>query len=148
MKTNYTVGFLFSFDKQQIALIRKNRPDWQKGRLNGIGGHVEAGETAAQCMMREFGEEIFYPSPYKTEWRQYCTLVGPSFDVYCFAAMGDLAGIKAKTDEDVEIINVDQIHPLRNKDMIENLPTLVSMAIDFIEDGRPASAVLTYESND
>ena len=145
MKTHYTVGFLFSFDKQKVALIRKNRPDWQKGRLNGVGGHVEAGETALQCMGREFGEEVEYPSLFKTEWRQYATLESPQFIMDCFASLGDLSSIKAKTDEDIEVVSVDQINPLRTKDMIENLPWLISMAIDFIEDGRPASAYVKYE---
>jgi 8-oxo-dGTP diphosphatase len=145
MKTHYTVGFLFSFDKQKVALIRKQRPDWQKGRLNGVGGHVEIGETALQCMGREFHEEVEYPSLYKTEWRQFAVLDSPKFIVDCFASLGDLAAVKGKTDEDVEIINVDQITPLRTKDMIENLPWLISMAIDFIEDGRPAMATVEYK---
>jgi hypothetical protein len=42
----YVVGFAFDTDGR-VALIRKNRPEWQAGRLNGIGGHVEAtGYTA------------------------------------------------------------------------------------------------------
>ena len=145
MKTAYTLGFLFSFDKQQVALIRKNRPDWQKGRLNGIGGHVEAGETSLQCMGREFSEEVEYPSLYKTEWRQFATMESSDFTVDCFASLGDLSCIKAKTDEGIEVIKLEDITPLRRKDMIENLPCLISLAIDFIEDGRPAFATIKYE---
>ena len=36
--TKYVVGFMFSPDKQFVALIRKNRPEWQAGKLNGIAG--------------------------------------------------------------------------------------------------------------
>jgi hypothetical protein len=31
-------GFLFRNNDTEVALIRKNKPDWQKGKLNGIGG--------------------------------------------------------------------------------------------------------------
>ncbi len=35
---NYVAGLMFSQDKTCVALIVKNKPDWQKGLLNGIGG--------------------------------------------------------------------------------------------------------------
>ena len=38
--TEYVVGFMLSIDGEDVALIRKERPAWQKGRLNGIGGHI------------------------------------------------------------------------------------------------------------
>lgn len=145
MKQAYTLGFLFSFDKQKVALIRKERPNWQKGKFNGIGGHTEQGETAEECIEREFGEEVEYPSPYKTEWKKFALIDNPKYTVDCFTALGDLTRVRGKTDEPIEVVNVDQIHPLRNKDMIDNLPFLVAMAIDFIEDGRPSFATIQYE---
>lgn len=54
--TVYACGFAFDLIGQ-VALIQKNRPAWQAGLLNGIGGHVEAGETPLQAMEREFKEE-------------------------------------------------------------------------------------------
>ena len=54
---NYVVGFLFNKDETQVALVRKNRPEWQAGNLNGIGGKMEVGETTNECMQREFKEE-------------------------------------------------------------------------------------------
>ena len=41
----YVAGFLFSRDGSLLALILKNKPDWQKGKLNAIGGKIEDGET-------------------------------------------------------------------------------------------------------
>ena len=41
--TRYVAGFLVSDDRYYVALIRKKRPAWQEGRLNGIGGHIEGG---------------------------------------------------------------------------------------------------------
>ena len=37
------VGFAFTEDRRSVILIRKNRPEWQAGRLNGVGGHIEPG---------------------------------------------------------------------------------------------------------
>jgi 8-oxo-dGTP diphosphatase len=41
----YVVGFLFNSDTNKVCLIKKNRPQWQKGRLNGVGGHIEDGKA-------------------------------------------------------------------------------------------------------
>src|SRR5258708_364006 len=38
---NYVCGFMMSYDLMQFLLIRKTHPDWQKGKLNGIGGKIE-----------------------------------------------------------------------------------------------------------
>jgi 8-oxo-dGTP diphosphatase len=53
----YTVGFMFNQTRDSIILIEKKRPKWQKGFLNGVGGHIEKGETPLECMCREFQEE-------------------------------------------------------------------------------------------
>lgn len=50
----YVCGFAYNGD--DVLLIRKNRPDWQEGKLNGIGGHVDS-ESASDAMIREFHEE-------------------------------------------------------------------------------------------
>ena len=53
----YVVGFLFNPDMTEVVLIKKNRPDWQKGLLNGVGGKIESGEDPITAMIREFKEE-------------------------------------------------------------------------------------------
>jgi 8-oxo-dGTP diphosphatase len=53
----YVVGFLFSGDLYHVLLIRKNHPPWQAGKLNGVGGKIEEGETPRGAMQREFFEE-------------------------------------------------------------------------------------------
>ncbi len=53
----YTVGFIFSEDLEKVLLIHKTAPDWQKGKINGIGGKLEEGEELVDCMVRETLEE-------------------------------------------------------------------------------------------
>lgn len=54
--TAYVAGFAFD-QLQKVWLIRKLRPEWQAGKLNGIGGAVVRGERHAAAMSREFNEE-------------------------------------------------------------------------------------------
>jgi 8-oxo-dGTP diphosphatase len=53
----FVVGFPFNEDATVILLVRKLRPKWQEGLLNGIGGKIEAGETPREAMLRESKEE-------------------------------------------------------------------------------------------
>ena len=56
-KKRYTIGALFNPEMDLVLLIEKTKPEWQKGMLNLPGGHIEDGETAAECVRREFVEE-------------------------------------------------------------------------------------------
>ena len=53
----YVVGYMFSPDYREVALIRKAKPEWQRGKLNGVGGKIEIGERKGIAMSREFAEE-------------------------------------------------------------------------------------------
>lgn len=55
---NYVCGFPFNASKTEVSLIMKNRPDFLKNKLNGIGGKIENFDTSAiNAMVREFKEE-------------------------------------------------------------------------------------------
>ena len=56
-KKQYVNGYAFSFDEQNIVLIRKNRPAFMQGMLNAVGGKIEPGETPEEAIQREFREE-------------------------------------------------------------------------------------------
>lgn len=79
--TRYVVGFLFYVGQYapqgEVLLLRKKRPAWQAGRLNGPGGHVEVGETFAEAMFREFVEEVEYAA---LNWEHFATLKGVEKD--------------------------------------------------------------------
>lgn len=52
----YVLGIVTS-PENDVLLIRKTKPEWQAGRLNGIGGKIEPAESPAFAMAREFYEE-------------------------------------------------------------------------------------------
>src|SRR5262245_46641476 len=70
----YAVGFVFvEFDGPWVLLLRKTRPAWQAGKLNGPGGHIEDGESDIDAMRREFLEEVGYKI---TDWTSFAVLAG------------------------------------------------------------------------
>jgi len=119
----YVVGFMFSPSKQTVVLIEKQRPEWQKGKLNGVGGKIEIGETPRDVMQREFQEEtgIAYWG-----WHHFATLRGAGTVVYVFRAFSELAfWAETKTDEKVFAFFPD---PLPTS-VLPNLRFLIPLAL-------------------
>jgi 8-oxo-dGTP diphosphatase len=119
----YVCGFLFSMDRSRVLLIRKRRPAWQAGRLNGVGGKVEAGEGFAAAMTREFAEEAgltIHP------WQQVLTLSGSDWRGHFFRAFGDVDSARALTDEALEIHAVAELPG----DTIPNLHWMIPLMLD------------------
>lgn len=63
----YTVCFLFSLDKTEVLLIRKDRTDFA-GKYNGVGGKVKAGESFIKSALREIKEETGANVASTLEW--------------------------------------------------------------------------------
>ena len=66
-----------------VLLVHKNRPAWQAGRLNLVGGKVEEGEDAIAAAVRELKEEAGL-DPLKNQPIIHCgTIIGNQSLVYC-----------------------------------------------------------------
>lgn len=117
----YVAGFMFSEDKKKVALIIKNRPQWQKGLMNGIGGHVETGEKPYDAMVREFEEET---GVRHSDWNHFCTLQGPFGKVHFYKAIGVLGRLKTLTDETVCVCKAWRLNGV-----VPNLNWLIPMAL-------------------
>lgn len=126
---NYVLGFLFSTDHNVVALIQKQRPTWQKGKLNGIGGHIEGQETPEQAMIREFQEETGVPI---RNWQRFAVMSGPEWICYCFRSFSNVvSSIRSVTDEQVGIADTGSL-PFN---VVPNLKWLVPMALDLEPSG-------------
>jgi len=125
MKKYYVLGFLFSENCKQVALIRKLNPTWQAGFLNGIGGKIELSDDSPFfAMIREFKEEAGIEI---ITWKEFCKLTNAYFDVYCYYTFGDLTQLKSMEEEKVEIIELEN---LPNEEVLYNLNWLIPMALD------------------
>lgn len=136
---------MFDASRTRVALIRKSKPAWQAGKLNGIGGKIEAGEEAIAAMVREFREETSYETD-DYMWSHFLRMgynEDGGWSVDFFAAIGDLERIQSPEDEPTEIIWLDTITPMR-ADMIENLPWLIPLALDHLTDNRPSFVDVIY----
>lgn len=124
LKAAYVAGFLFSSDAADVALIRKERPAWQHGKLNAIGGRILPGEDSIDAMRREFREETGIDI---SKWHRFATLGDVrGWRVEFFVAFDDLVyDCRTMTDEVVSIYTADQL-PIA---CIPNLEWLVPLAL-------------------
>lgn len=122
----YVAGLAFSDDGTRVALVRKNRPAWQAGFLNAIGGKIEPGELPLDAMVREFAEEAgLLTGP--GDWAHVVTLAGQDFEVYFYKAfLHELDYVAAGTDEAIEI---HASLPVR-ADVVAGLQWQIPLALD------------------
>lgn len=120
MHKEYCLGFLFDPPFENVVLIKKNRPEWQAGKLNGVGGKIEEGETPLEAMVREFWEEttVLLPS-----WKYVEKLTFEGASVYVFAACSQLLkDVRSNTDEEVI---VSSLHEIDATLALPNIPSLL-----------------------
>lgn len=123
---NYVVGFLFSTDENPIVtLIKKERPEWQKGLWNGVGGHIEQDENPIQAMIREFTEET---GLLVREWKNFITINYENCIVWFFMAKRSsdfVLRARTITDEKIMFFNIKNL-----PETIPNLHWLIPLALD------------------
>lgn len=128
--TKYVCGFLFDSRMKDVVLIWKNKPKWQAGKLNGIGGKIELGESADDAMEREFMEETGLNVG---NWEHFITLSGEDWMVHFFCAKDESNQFEyAETKEDEEVAKIE-VARLHDFDFIPNLEWLIPMAMHKIE---------------
>lgn len=140
-------GFLFNAEGEHVVLIRKNRPAWMEGFLNGIGGKVEPIDENSEdhrdsvkrffrAMEREWFEEVDGVTVHVQDWIHFAVLKHPNeWEVHFFYAFAapimDLraSGIKAKTRETIHLVSVRNI-ALGIANVMPNLRYLIPMALN------------------
>lgn len=123
--TQYVLGFLFDPSKKDVVLIKKLKPEWQKGKLNGVGGKIEENESPLEAMRREFKEETGVEIE---EWREFLQLSGHGYSIHAFVAFS-LQAYMVKTVEK-EKVKVYKVNRLNFNKTIGNLRWIIPLAID------------------
>lgn len=127
MNKYMTIGFLFSSTFDKVVLIKKTKPEWQFGKLNGVGGKSEDfDDSINHTMSREFKEETSVYVP-PENWEYYAEMIGPDWNVHCFYSIDDnlIYGVKTTTGEEVCIIDTSELSELN---IISNLSFLIPAA--------------------
>ena len=126
----YTVGYIFTSNYGKVLLMTKNRPDWQVGKLNGIGGKIEAGESDLAAMVRECHEESALVIP-EDQWTTICVMSGSDWEVIFLAALwpGSKSDAQSVTDEPVAWYETNNLP----SNVIANLRWQIPLAISWLK---------------
>lgn len=119
--SQYVAGFLIDPTAETVTLIRKGKPEWQRGKLNGVGGKIEPGEWPSDAMRREFREEAGLDI---TSWDWFATVEGPWGAVYFFRAFNE-ATPRTMESEPIEVHRLDEVP---YAECIPNLSWLIPLA--------------------
>lgn len=116
---NYCAGFMIDRERNEVLLIRKNRPTFQAGKWNGIGGKLELLESPVKAMVREFREE----TGIETEpgaWTPTIELCGEDFCVtYYRTFVSEIPEFQQMTDEVVAVHNLSHLSTLPTLDNLK-----------------------------
>lgn len=126
----YVAGFLFDNDRKNVILIRKNRPEYQAGKLNAVGGKFElTDKTIFLSIEREYAEEA---GAKVVGWDNFCVLRNQilDYEVYFFRAFNTKAFNESKTMESETIMQVGVTDAICRTDSMPNLCWLIPMALD------------------
>ena len=99
-KTEYVVCFALT-PNHRVALVEKLRPEWQLGRLNGVGGKIESFEGWMEAARREFREEagVDVPDGEPEALGEFRVTSGKSLTAFRLHGSVDLAAVVFGTFE-------------------------------------------------
>lgn len=84
---HYVLGFVFNRKQDKVLLIRKEKPEWQAGFWNGIGGKIEPiDKSPLEAMQRESDEE----TGMRLNWKHCITFVCSGGTVFVYKAIDNL----------------------------------------------------------
>lgn len=132
----YVLGFMFDDDLTHVIMIKKNRPKWQIGYLNGVGGKKEFDEDFIDAMIREFKEETGVLTTSK-DWVWVLTLKLSYAEIEVFAERNSnyYNNVETVTDEEIIKEEVCAIYDnITEYKCISNIPALLELCIQRLQD--------------
>jgi 8-oxo-dGTP diphosphatase len=138
--TDYVLTFVLSPDYQKILLILKKKPEFQRGKFNGIGGKVEVDDKSLEAAAsRELKEETGLDLP-EYLFHKFCVFTDKKQDdtthrIFCYALTADIDKINtvnfSPTEEQVFLIQIENLRWLLNQGrLLSNVVWLTEMAVN------------------
>lgn len=145
----YVLIGIISDDAQKILLTLKDRPAWQAGKLNLVGGKVEDGELIYDSAVRELFEETgicvssliwdsarfdkldFSEDRFLDTSGLVCngSITGEGFEVFCYSGFSKEVKIKQRPEE-TEVVSWYNIEDaLLDERLIPNLKSIIPLII-------------------
>jgi 8-oxo-dGTP diphosphatase len=121
---SYVLALLFTLDRRRVVLVDKMRPAWQAGRVNALGGKLQAGESAVDAARREVREEAGVDV---ARWEDVLVWRDREYTMTVVRAFDD-AAVQAHTAEDQRVF-VTEVERLPNA-VIDNLRWIIPLALD------------------
>lgn len=126
------LGFVFAADAfdnpgRYVALVTKARPDWQAGKLNGLGGKLDPAEMPSFGMSREAWEESGLGIA-AADWSHKATVRGTDGYMMCVyaASLRNMPALAGAKDEPVLWYAVDRLP----ENVLPNLRWLIPLCLD------------------
>lgn len=128
MKKEYVLGFFFGCSLGSVALIRKTKPEFQRGKLNGIGGKIEPDDLSPYtAMVREFEEETGLNTSI-VFWQKFAIMEFPQARVFCFAYAGGASILELRTTTDEKVERHSSTEDFTHPKFLPNLRWLIPLA--------------------
>lgn len=117
----------------QVLLVLKDRPAWQKGKLNLPGGKIEDGETPLKAAIRELKEETGYV-PLVTP-REMGKIQSGQTTIHCFKAVVNSSVPPQAREGETELVEWHNWFRLLSDDrLIPNLKIIIPLIRSSVTD--------------
>jgi 8-oxo-dGTP diphosphatase len=140
-----TITFLLRGSDVLLLRISETRGAWA-GKLNGVGGHIERGETPAGAAIREIREETgLRPTSLKL-----CGIVMidaggiPGIGLYVFVGLAPDGSARPGPEGTLEWRPYTELEDL---ELVSDLPALLPRAIESYKGSAPFTALTSFDEN-
>lgn len=121
--TEYVLCYAAEFN--DLYVVRKQKPEWQKGMYNLPGGRIEDGEDHVLAARRELKEEVGVDKFSNSNIKLMGKIIGVDYLVYVVSVMTSLPQPTSPTNEEVVIKSIRDI--LNHKKTINNLRLIIPL---------------------
>lgn len=121
----YVMGFMYNAEKTQVLLIKKIKPDFLAGKLNGVGGKIELNEYPKNAMVREFVEETgILTEP--EQWSYRILHNNNDWNLYIYSTTGDITKAVQMEEEQLFIVDLQNLPDT----IMHNLRWIIPLTLD------------------